>query len=305
VKRSLDIYSLLHHLGKPIITEGHKHARPGWVQTTCPFCAGNPGYHLGYNLQDGFFNCWRCGFHKTIDTIQALAGVNREGAIELLKRFSGTAVSFPSTKETPQKEPFRYPSGVKPLGPKARKFLEKRGIDSSEAADLWGALETGPTSYLDGVDYRFRILIPITLEGQVVSFTARDWTGKAKVRYKACPAHLEIVNRKKILYGEDKARAAGFSRVVVVEGPLDVWKLGPGAVATLGASFSPAQVLRLRRFKSVLVMMDNDPAGHIAATRLCEKLSAIGVPAQRIRYDAPDPGSLPDSEVADVRKLLK
>ena len=44
----MDILSLYQEHGVMIADEGHKHSRPGWVQTTCPFCTGHEGYHLGY-----------------------------------------------------------------------------------------------------------------------------------------------------------------------------------------------------------------------------------------------------------------
>lgn len=46
----MDIVRLYHDYGVDHRTEGHKHCRPGWVNTECPFCEGNKGFHLGWNI---------------------------------------------------------------------------------------------------------------------------------------------------------------------------------------------------------------------------------------------------------------
>ena len=46
LKDKMDIVQLYQDHNVDFMTEGHPHCRPGWVNTVCPFCTGNPGYHL-------------------------------------------------------------------------------------------------------------------------------------------------------------------------------------------------------------------------------------------------------------------
>ena len=50
----MDVLRLYQDYGVDHLTEGHKHCRDGWVNTPCPFCSGNDGYHLGWNLYDNY-----------------------------------------------------------------------------------------------------------------------------------------------------------------------------------------------------------------------------------------------------------
>jgi len=51
------------------VAEGDKgrHVRRGWVQVHCPFCRGSQDYHLGYNIDQGYYCCWRCKFHGEVN----------------------------------------------------------------------------------------------------------------------------------------------------------------------------------------------------------------------------------------------
>ena len=84
----IDIERLLEDLGISTSTTG-KHSRPGWINVECPFCTGNPGTHLGFNLAKGYANCWRCG-HKHLDEVlMRLTGQNRAEIARLIKAYTG------------------------------------------------------------------------------------------------------------------------------------------------------------------------------------------------------------------------
>lgn len=71
-------------------------------------------------------------------------------------------------------------------------------------------------------------------------------------------------------------KAAGDS-CIVVEGVTDVWRLGPGAVATFGIKFRPAQVAMLaRHFKTIHVLFDPEPAAQAQARKLATDISRLG-----------------------------
>src|SRR2546425_553809 len=55
-------------------TEGH-HSRPGWIQIDCPYCGrGSNKFHMGYNVDKNYTNCWKCGPHRLFDALADLTG---------------------------------------------------------------------------------------------------------------------------------------------------------------------------------------------------------------------------------------
>jgi len=165
--------------------------------------------------------------------------------------------------------------------------------------DDWGVKGTGPISLLDGIDYKHRILAPITLNEKVVSFQARDITNKSHLKYMACPKRREIIDHKHTLYGLDQcSRTHG----LVVEGIFDVWRLGPGAVATFGIEFTKQQVcLLVDRFARVTVVFDDDRQAIKQARKLQAELEIFGVPTDIIRC-AGDPDTFSDAELDEIRQ---
>jgi len=68
------------------------------------------------------------------------------------------------------------------------------------------------------------------------------------------------------------------STAFLVEGPLDAARIGPGAVAMLGKYLSESQAsLLTRKFKKVVMVMDNDAAGNQARVRVKEVMTGRNV----------------------------
>lgn len=300
----MDIVRLYQDNSIDFVTEGHKHVRPGWVNTECPFCIGNPGYHLGYNMDDGYFYCWRCGWHPTLSSVAKLLKITEGKAKKVLREYG---VSTPhlqkqSVKEVKKKE-HTFPSGVGPCGTIHDIYLMKRKFDPEKIKKEWGILGTGPVSVLDGIDYKFRIIIPFIWDGQQVSFDSRDITGKHLSKYMACPKNREIIPHKEILYGKQKKwRETG----ICVEGPTDVWRFGINSFATSGIKYTPKQVRCMAKaFKRIAMVFDDDPQAVVQANKLVAELKFRGVDAFRVDITG-DPGGMPQDE-ADylVKQLIK
>jgi hypothetical protein len=173
------------------------------VNTECPHCTGNPGLHLGYNLQGNFYTCWRCGWQPVVPTIAKLLNLPYNQANTIVKQYG---LLVPKLIKEPQVKirvkAHRLPSNAEPLNTTHRAYLSKRGFDPDLLERTWNLLGTGPYSKLDNIDYRFRIIIPFIWDGQQVSFDSRDITGKDPGRYKACPKDRELIPHKEILYGK-------------------------------------------------------------------------------------------------------
>ena len=67
---------------------GGKHYRKGWVNINCCFCTGNPGYHGGFNLRYGYYNCHRCGAHWLPKVLKELANTTFSNAQKLVYKYS-------------------------------------------------------------------------------------------------------------------------------------------------------------------------------------------------------------------------
>lgn len=300
----MDILQLYQDFSVDHKTEGHKHTRLGWVNVECPWCTGNPGYHLGYNLQGNFYFCWRCGYHKIAPTISKLIHVPEKEAYHLIK---GYGLLIPkSGKEHIVKiraKAHRLPSGVIPLQRQHVRYLQERNFDSDYIVSLWHIMATGPVSMLDHIDYKHRIIIPYIWNGEQVSFDARDITDKSNSKYMACPKDRELIPHKDILYGKQSEwRDTG----ICVEGPTDVWRLGVHSFATSGIKYTNKQVREMAKaFKRIFVVFDDDPQAIVQSKLLVAQLKYRGVDAFRIDIEG-DPGSMKQEE-ADyfVKQLIR
>jgi len=105
---------------------------------------------------------------------------------------------------------------------------------------------------------------------------------------------------KSVLYGVDYIRHAA----VVVEGPADAWRVGPGAVATFGVVVTPDQLARLARFPVRVVCFDSDPPGRARAAKLVSALAPFPGKTYDVVLDAEDPGSATPKEIKKLRALF-
>lgn len=283
-------------------TEGHKHCRPGWVNIECPFCTGNPGYHLSFELEEQYFLCWRCGWHSTIETIAKLTNLSWKAASEIIKKYGGSTPSIGhTTKVKKNTKPFQFPSSTGPLTQRHKDYLTSRGFDSDKLIQLWGLLATGAVSVLDGLSYKLRIIIPVIWERAAVSFISRDITNKSTLRYITCPLDREIIHHKTILYGkQERWKDIG----ICVEGVTDVWRFGTHSFATFGIKYTQIQVRNMARmFKRIPVVYDSDNQARIQADKLVAELKFRGVDAFRVDIEG-DPGGMKQEEANYLIKQL-
>lgn len=299
----LDIIKLYSDNGIDFAEDGEKHCRPGWVQVPCPFCTGNPGYHLGFNVNSGYFHCWRCGAKHMDYAISRIINISRVQAKKLIKEYQvGRPYHHQKTKVTIDKKKFRFPISTRPLDINHKKYLRKRGFNPDELEEEWDLMGTGPVARLGNIDYRFRVIAPVTYEDEIVTFQGRDITGKHKLKYMACPKDREVVHHKHLVYGLDKCKK---DLAVVVEGITDVWKLGPGAVATFGIEYKRQQVTLLcERFDKFVIMFDDDPQAIRQSNKLANDLSFHGKKVFSVAGISGDPGEFTKDQVKDFWKWI-
>lgn len=298
-----------------------------WINLRCPMC-DDTGMHLGINMESGACHCWKCGRHRLYEILARLLGKEVYSKLRLLGDLNLLRhnVDGPKRNRKPN-DVFRLPthtaglaetmgmidpqengSLLKALSEKTmtdtfemmavQSYLEKRGFDVETLALRWGVRYTRYES-----DFPWRIVIPIYDDcGQPVSWTARDWTGKQKPKYMTCPADREILPAKELLFGEHMAVG---NSVVVTEGPFDAMKIGPGAVATFGTSWTQAQMKRLRsgRWNVVNVLFDPERRAQQQAAKLAAAVAENDrVTVRVIDGHETDPGDFDEKTVEEIRK---
>lgn len=302
----MKIEKLFSDFGVIHLTEGHKHCRPGWVNMQCPFCTGNPGYHLGFCLQDGYFKCWRCGYHPVRKVLSRLLNKPPFEIGKLLEKYGGYSFSSELIVAKKKNVSCTLPDHCAPLSEKQREYLLGRGFCPDYLQKEWGLLGASPVSKLGKYDYRNRIIIPIFWGGQLVSFQGRFPfevpLGRAK--YKACPQEYEVREHQTILYGRQEKWK---DSIYIVEGVADVWKLGPEyAAATFGIDFTLQQVREIcNHFSRVVVLFDSDPQAVKQAQKLVWELRFRGVDADYFTLrTVKDPGSFTKRQAEIFRRRL-
>ena len=309
----MDIIQLYQDFSIPYATEGHKHTRPGWVNVECPFCVGNPGLHLGFNLESEFYVCWRCGAHHIIPTLSKLLHKSEQEVRVLIRQYGITTSHAKLQKVEIRRKAFKYPSETGPLGNNHIRYLQERGFDPDLLIKIWQLKGTGPISKLSTgsgadekiINYKHRIIIPYIWDGKEVSFDSRSISinGSDKTRYIACPKDRELIPHKEILYGKQECWK---DSIIVVEGPTDVWRFGTNACCTSGIKFTPKQVRVLANtFKRIFVYFDDEPQAIAQAKKLVNELRFRNVEAIFIEsIISNDPGSMKQEDADYLVKQL-
>ena len=286
----------------PHLTEGHHHCHEGWVQTHCPFCGdGSHGWHLGFGLERGNLSCWRCGSHNSLEWLEkVLPPGARSGARRLLKQYSVEGKRYIGKKVVKIRQKNIKPvMGSEELSPAHIKYLKRRKFDPAYLVKEWGLKGTRHLSK----DWNWRIITPIRdSDSRIVAYTGRTLSKETKPRWKTTDNDNMLIDPKLLIYGIDKADKE--KGVLIVEGPSDVWRMGPGAVGLLGIDWSIEQAAILRHYKNRYILFDNQPVAQKKALELANWLATFPGHTEIITGLNSDPGALPQNEADNIMKEL-
>lgn len=293
-----DVRSYLDRKGISYSTRGDNVSR-GWIGISCLFCSDHSN-HLGINLAKNTFYCLKCQesgtAFKLVKEIEGLSE-NRE-VFKVMEEYSGTHAYKSAEKEVEhhwQKE-IVYPADcTKNFWPRHREFLEERRYDPDTVIKKYDLYATGPVG-----DFSHRIIIPIFFNKKIISFVGRDVTGLQEIRYKNAPDLYGTKPTKDCLYGLDNIHGG---KAIIVEGVLDAWRLGDGAVATFGTKYTDKQVRLLKGLNQVFLCFDHD------AIRLSKefawKLSTLVKKITVVDISLKDPDTMSDDEAKYLKKHIR
>jgi DNA primase len=253
--------------------------------------------HLGIS-DDGFYHCWLCDSKGTvIRLVQEIeGGISEVEARSILSGF----LRRPEDVRIPRKTPtlLSFPMGSLPLQFIHSHYLKKRGYNPKQIVTKYQIQGIGMFG-----QYPYRIVIPVFRNGKMVNYVCRDITGKAEQKYKACPNKDAVIPLKHCLYNIDSVKDV----VLIVEGPLDVWRMGDGCIATFGTAFTNNQIQELvaKKIRKAIVMYDAQPeTAIIQASKLAGILSGFIREVGLINLSSGDPGSLSDEEAQSYREEI-
>jgi len=186
------------------------------------------------------------------------------------------------------------PAGVGKLLKQHVQYLKRRGFTKKDV-ELWDLKGIAVS-----IGFNWRIYIPILYKGKEVSFTTRSIKDTVEMRYISAKEKDEVYPHKKVLFGEHYARDS----IIITEGPFDAMKIGPGAVATCGTTYSIEQVSDMVKYPTRVVCFDSDPEAVARGNELANTLSLYDGDTYVVTLDAKDAGSAGKAEITELRNTF-
>lgn len=285
------------------VTHGQNVAR-GHVNINCIMCGDDPSYHLGIDLNTGWWGCWRSSLHrgKNIFRLFKILGIYVNNAdyspldYDLLadgKFFEET------TTETTEDKNYTYktlPQEFVPIGNAGsdrfyRQYLQARGFDQLD----WLISEYNlKRCRAASSKWNDRLICPSFIDNEV-SWTGRTINPYNPIRYLS-PARGEARNIKSCIANYNALLRTEGKALVITEGFFDSLKVDAygrpdfRATCLFGMSLSEAQLRLLQHiipnFAYIFLALDQDTYAE-----------AIGV-ANKLDFCSPIIIQLP-SEVKD------
>lgn len=274
----------------------HHHTTPNHVSIDCPFCSPGSGrFRLGIHLEKHYASCWHCGSHPLTKALQEASGL----PFHQVRALSTGLVGSWSPKPTLRgKGRLVRPVGVEGLlgahMEPHRRYLRGRGLDPVQTGRIWNVQGIGHQDEL-----AWRLYLPLILNGREVAWTTRSIL-PGDSRYWSSKPDQEEIPIKSCVFGIDLVKTSA----VIVEGPMDAMKIGPGAVATMGTSYTRAQVLQLSRIPNRIICFDQGDNAQSLARRLARELSAYPGNTKVVELDSKDPGEATEKELEFLRGML-
>ena len=254
-----DLHSYCMEYGFPYFASGHKNVGVNWHATSCPSC-GDSSAHCGISKKSNAVHCFKCGYKSNIiSMIRKHLKCSPEKAKGIFKQYNNGYIdeSYFLSAVNKDVQEVQLPFNLEKRMPEShKKYLASRKFDPDLLIAKYGLLGAG--GYCEP-KYRYRVIIPIEMDGKLVSFLGRGIYKTIEPRYYNAPATASIIPVKNALYGMEYVG----NTAIIMEGVTDVWRFGSGAVSTMGADLTNLQLLTLKKagVRNVCFAYDPDKTG--------------------------------------------
>lgn len=298
----MDIYELLDDNGVEYWTSG-KNVSAGWVNIECIFC-DDLSNHLGIRLSDMRVHCWKCGGHKLTTLIKEIASCDYAEALRIQQSLGvdGTYDPPKDKKASSALSKVLLPRESSKYFPKMHsKYLRGRGFVPRKLIKKY-KLEAVHTIG----KFKFRIIIPVYMSKKLVSYTSRAIVEEMDPPYLHAKVKDCIIDPSRAIYNYDTLEAN--SDAFLVEGPIDAWKLGDGAVSIFGVEHTEDQIrfLLRKKIRNLYIFFDSDKPGKRKAKKIARILAPICKSCEILTLEKRnDPGELLPHEVVSIKNDLR
>lgn len=278
----------------------------GWVNTKCVYCGGS-SYKLGFNPTEDYCTCFACGSHNLKETLSKILSVPKKDIDDVIEQYKTRTIILNklNDKKTTAVKNLVLPTDT--FTPIERKYLKSRNFNPSYLHKKYNVVGGGIVG-----DWKYRIIIPVIINGKIVSWTGRSILEKSKLdelkipRYKNLEIKKSVINPKECLFNLDNSKN---KTVVLTEGPFDVMRLGDDFICSFGTSLTQSQIKEIRlRYDKIFIMFDNEVEAQQKARNYGQMLSSVGVDVEIVDaysdFNKNDGGELNDEEVKIIRKEL-
>ena len=280
----------------------------GWVNVECPFCYSSTHQkHLGFNPFGDYCHCWKCGGKNIRATLSRLLSIPSNYVDDVMRDYRGRNIQLNNLNKK-SKAIHRLELPTDTFLPIERKYLKGRNFNPKHLHDKYKIVGGGITG-----KWKYRIIIPLILNGKIVSWTARSILSKERLseldipRYKNLSIEESIINPKETWYNLDNCYG---DSVVILEGCFDVIRFGDNSICSLGTSVTQEQIRVIQsRFKKVYILFDNEKEAQEKARKLGLNLSSVGLEVEIIDafgdFGKNDMAELTEKEVEKIKKFIK
>src|SRR5574344_394702 len=252
----------------------------GWINVTCPFC-DDKTFNGGFNNAGDYYHCWKCGGHNFKQALARTVNIPFNEVDTLIEQYAGrNSVLNALNKKQAKATKLTLPTDT--FTPVERRYLKERNFSPKLLHEKYKIVGGGIT----GV-WKYRIIIPLILNGEIVSWTARTILSKKiqqenKIpRYKNLSIEPSVYPPKDLYYNMDNCKE---DKVIITEGAFDVIRLSDrignndNVMCSWGTDITQAQISLLKgRFKKVFMLFDNEPLAQEKARKYGLQIASIGI----------------------------
>lgn len=277
----------------------------GWTNITCPFC-DDKTFNGGFNNAGDYYHCWKCGGHNFKQALARTVNIPFNEVDILIEQYAGRN-SVLNTLNKKQAKATKLTLPTDTFTPAERKYLKERNFSPKLLHEKYKIVGGGITG-----SWKYRIIIPLVLNGKIVSWTARTILSKQQQqklkipRYKNLSIEQSVVDPKSVLYNLDHCED---KIAVLTEGAFDVIRMGDGFFCSFGTELTQSQISMIKqRFEKVFIMFDNEEEAQAKARKFGLQIASIGVEVELVDcygdFNKNDAGELNEKEVQIIRHEL-